>query len=114
MKEKVIPFIRQEGTRTTTIALVSCRTSLETPNQILNALTDVITQWTRETDDGIECWSQSCMDLNIGDLSMYEESFKGTHGKALMDAGIHDFKILWLGDSTESVPFDRVLAEEED
>jgi len=110
--QKIIPFIREEGSRgVTTIAIVRCRAASDTTSaSIVEALQDVITQWCQESDDGIFCWSYSCGDLNIGDLSQYDKSFVGTHGKALMDKGIHDFEILWLGDVSESIPFDRVLA----
>lgn len=110
MKTVTLPFIRQEGIRITTLAIVQFGLGdkdVELETEPVEALYNAVTAWVDETEDGRACWKESCGDLNIGDLAQYDESFaKYAEAKG----HLKNFSILYFGDCSDMVPFDKVLS----
>jgi hypothetical protein len=71
-------FTRDEGDCRTTLAVVSMltRKPVGTVEEKVAAIKEAVTRWVKATKDGNECWDQSCKDLNIGDLTLYDQSFR--------------------------------------
>lgn len=108
--ETTIPFIRTEDGKVTTVALVKFTLAKKmTKDQILIALTALLTQWAKETVEGKKAWEYTGGDFNIGDLASYEGDFcKWLLHAKLTAKGIINFEFLENGDmDTES--YDRVL-----
>lgn len=108
--ETTIPFIRHEGGVITTIALVKFTLNKKmTKEQILKALTTLLTEWAKTTKEGKKAWVASVSDFNIGDLASYESAFCLwlTHSKLTL-TGIINFEFLENGDMDHE-RFDRVL-----
>jgi hypothetical protein len=106
----VIPFTRYEDGKLSTIALVKFTlTKKMTKDQILKALTTLLTQWVKDTDEGKKAWEYSGGDFNIGDLASYEGEFGEwiAHSK-LTAKGIINFEYLENGDM-DIESYDRVL-----
>ena len=108
--ETTIPFIRTEYGKATTIALVKFTlTKKMTKDQILKALTTLLTQWVKDTKEGKKAWENTGGDFNVGDLASYEGEFCGwlVHSK-LTAKGIINFEFLENGDMDIEI-YDRVL-----
>jgi len=112
MKDVYLPFIRQEGIDITTISIMKFKVMDDMDEKsVLKKFIDVVTQWVSSTEEGKEAWEYSSEDFNVGDLASYEDEIKEAMSKELMANGIHDFEILWGGDSTEIVSFDTILVD---
>jgi len=111
----LIPFVRNEDGKTTTIAILKVVTDhLMTPEAIMGALKRLLTKWVNETDDGKDVWKQTGGDLNIGDFAQYETTFSTwIPHSTLKTHGIIDLEIVANVDSTEALPYDRILVDPE-
>jgi hypothetical protein len=117
MTKITIPFIREEGLKgITTIAVVQFTlTKKMTSEQAIKALTDCLTKWVKETDEGHKAWMRSTADFNIGDLALYQDTFKATIKHSTLTAkGIIDFEFLYFGELNNTVNFDRVLVNQKE
>ena len=111
----LIPFVRNEDGRTTTIAILKVVTDHQmTPEQIMGAMKRLLTNWVNETKDGKQVWKYTGGDMNIGDFAQYETSFgEWIPHSSLKAYGIINFEIVALVDSTEALPFDKILVDPE-
>ena len=110
----VIPFIREEGMKgITTIALMSFKLNKKmTKNQIIKALTSLITRWIKNTEHGHKAWKETCGDFNVGDLAMYYDTFlQDTPHALLTRLGIHDMQMIDCGDDVGYESFDKILVD---
>jgi hypothetical protein len=109
MKQKkvILPFIRMEGGCVSTLAIVTfTASSCKDPKE---SLREVVTAWVRETDSGKAVWEYSGGDLNIGDIASHDERGFAKYTEL---HGIKDFRVLYVGDTSDALPFDMVLADE--
>lgn len=108
----ILPFVREESGRTSTMTIVrlTTRKPVRTAEQKTKTIIEAVSKWVKDTDDGKECWNQSCADLNIGDLACYDESFR-EWVRTKKNLNLVDLEILWGGEAGESMYFDRHLAE---
>lgn len=112
MKTVYVPLIRQEGVEITTVSIIKFVVTDKTnESKVINKLTNVITQWVNNTEEGKKAWDDSSEDFNVGDLSSYEDIIKKTMSKELMKTGIYDFEIVMQGDSKEVINFDTILVD---
>lgn len=108
MKKVTIPFIRMDGARLETMAVVEF--SLDNKKDPQTELRKAATAWVRETDSGKTVWEYSGGDMNIGDIASHDES---GFAKYVELHGIKDFRIVYVGDTSDALPYDTVLADAE-
>jgi hypothetical protein len=107
----IIPFIRQEVDGVKTIAIVEFTTSQkQSQRSLIRSLTEIITYWTKETDEGKKVLANNNGDFNIGDYALYEVQIHDrTPHSVYTQHSIQDIKILYNGEVTGSELYDRVL-----
>lgn len=107
-----VPFIRQEGIDLTTFSILKFKVKeIEESKVLIEKFISVLTQWVINTENGKKAWEYSSGDFNVGDLYSFEDEIRGAMSKELMAVGIHDFEIVWGGDSKEVMNFDTVLVD---
>lgn len=113
---KIVPFLRQEKGKVSTIALLRLTLTKELNNdQIENALTTLVTKWVKDTKEGRKAWQDSGADLNIGDLAMNDTAFlEWVPHAQLTKYGIQDLEFLEVGDTEGSIEYDKILVNQED
>lgn len=105
----VLPFVRNEAGRITTIALVSFRSEYRN-DAPLKSLRAAVTEWVRTTEAGARCWDLSSADLNVGDL-INEDAFANPDFiKCLAKQALHEVRLLAVVDHVAGVNYDTVLA----
>jgi hypothetical protein len=109
MKKVTIPFIRMDGTRLSTLAVVEF--SLDNKKDPQTELRKATTAWTRKTKSGKAAWEYSGGDLNIGDIASHDDS---GFAKYVELHGIKNFRIVYVGDTSDALPYDLVLADAEE
>lgn len=108
-------FTRDEGDCQTTVAVVSIltRKPVSTVEEKVAAVKEAVTRWVKKTKDGDECWDESCEDLNIGDLSMYDRSFrKWLKRPRQADLTLADISFDVVEGCVSTTYYDRQLATE--
>lgn len=110
----ILPFIREESGRTTTISIVRLvtRNPAPTAEHQTKAIIQAVANWVKNSKDGQACWNDACDDLNIGDLSCYDKVFrKWLHKGEWSGLVLADIEFLWGGECADSMYFDRHLVE---
>ena len=108
-------FTRDEGDAQTTFAVVSIltRKPVSTVEEKVAAIKEAVRRWVKRTKDGDECWDQSCEDLNVGDLSLYDTSFrKWLKRPRQADLNLADISFDVVESSVSTTYYDRQLATE--
>jgi hypothetical protein len=66
--ESFIAFVRQEGVRATTVAMLTVWSPLAGPDEIVKAIKNGMGRWVVTSERGKQAWEETCQDLNVGDL----------------------------------------------
>jgi hypothetical protein len=112
--ESILPFIREESGKVTTIAVVKLitRKPVKTAEEQTQALIEAVSLWTQNSNGGRTCWNDSSSDLNIGDLANYDATFQAwLHKKEWSGLVLADIEFLWVGECGDSMYYDRHLCD---
>jgi len=104
-------FSRIESWELDALMVVEITTHIEDPKDVLKALINGVTSWVRNNTKGRQCWVSSCEDLNIGDLSGYEND--PLLQRQLRIAGIEKLQFVTSLSEVNHVRYDMVLVNTE-
>ena len=107
MKHEIFTFVRQEGLEVTNLAILEMYWEPKTTQTGFAKLQELVSDWVARTKDGKAAWEYSGGDLNIGDLAMYDASFK----KFALRRGI-TVRFIYVGGTEETISYDVVLPKE--
>jgi len=109
MKHEIFTFVRQEGLEVTNLAILEMywEPGTTTTQTGFAKLQELVSDWVARTKAGKAAWEYSGGDLNIGDLAMYDSTFK----KFALRRGI-TVRFIYVGGTEDTVSYDTVLAEE--
>lgn len=111
--DKFIVFTRQEGLRIVTVAILKVTLDKDRPqDKIVEEFKRLVTMWVRDTHNGKELWDFSKGDVNIGDLSHYDEEFsKFLRCLSKKNRGyILKASIVFNGEVDDAVPYDTIIS----
>jgi hypothetical protein len=109
----VIPFIRQEVTGVSAIALLEITTTRPISKETaIKGLIKIINQWVRDTEEGKKALLHTNGDFNIGDYALYERSISDDIPHSMYTKqGIKNVEILYIDSVDGAELYDRKLVE---
>jgi len=98
------------------LAIVSCDKTreIQDSNDLLRQLCAAISDWVKNTQEGLEAWKQSCCDFNIGDLDLYYGYASSSVKSYIESSGIFNFHIKIFGNDdmlNGNWSYDTILVE---
>ena len=106
-----IPFIRLDRDRVDAFALLHVDSIHKELEPTMEAITRGVTAWIKGTEEGKAAWDYSSEDLNIGDLLGGYLPDDADLRTCLIAEGIEVESLNRIGDITDIVSYDRVLAD---